>query len=62
MPKNGDKGYNYLRSRLLLFSGLAGIFVYMLLVEFFNRPFHFEFILGFLAMMGVSIAQGLDRE
>lgn len=59
MPTEND---NRNRNKLLLYGGLLGIFVYMTIIEFLSKPFHFEFILGFLAMMGVSIAQGVDKK
>lgn len=59
MPDTNDKRN---RNKLLLYGGLLGIFGYMMIIEFFSKPFHFEFILGFLAMMGVSIAQGVDKQ
>ena len=48
------------RRPILFFSGLAGIFAYTGVVEFAGEPFHFEFLLVFLAMMGVSLTQGLE--
>lgn len=59
---NGNGGFNKRRNQLLLYGGLSGIFIYMMIIEFLTKPFHFEFILGFLAMMGVSIAQGVDKK
>lgn len=63
MPDEQNKrNFNSKRSKILLYGGLLGIFIYMAIVEFSSSPFHFEFILGFLAMMGVSIAQGVDKQ
>ena len=42
--------------------GLLGVIIYFAITEFYDRPFHFEWLIGFLAMMGVSITQSWDKK
>lgn len=59
---NGDDGFTKVRRRLLLYGGFAGIFIYLGITEIMSRPFHVEWIIAFLAMMGISLAQGVDKK
>lgn len=59
---NGDKRWESLRRQILFYSGLFGLFLYLVLVNILGENFHVEFLLAFLAMMGISIAWGIDRK
>lgn len=59
---NGDKKWERRKRQILFFAGLIGAFCYVIVVTMFHEPFRIEFFLGFFAMMGVSIAQGVDRK
>lgn len=50
------------KDKLLIYSGLAGVFGYTLLVEAIKWEFHLEFWLGFLALTGVGLAGRLDKK
>jgi hypothetical protein len=50
------------RHKILLWGGLAGMFGYVLIVELLGKPFHYEFVIGFLAMMGIGLLQGIEKK
>lgn len=56
-----ERQWESLRRRILFWSGLVGTFGYIAYVQVSGSEFHVEFLLAFLAMTGVSLAQGLDK-
>lgn len=50
------------KDKLLIYSGLIGIFLYTFIVEILGMKFYLEFLLGFLALTGVGLAGRLDKK
>ena len=61
MAGDHDPRFDRLRRRILFFAGLIGFFVYFAVSQA-TGSFRIEWMLGFLTLMGVSIAQGLDKQ
>jgi hypothetical protein len=59
---NGGSDREKKRRNIIGYCGLIGVFVYLGMVEFLGKDFHLEFLLIFAAMMGISIAQGVDKK
>jgi len=62
MASNNTGGnWDKRRRKILFYAGLGGVFIYLGITEFLGAQFHLEFLLIFAAMMGISIAQGVDK-
>lgn len=58
---SGDKGWRLNRERILMFFGLALISAEFINAELRGATFHLEFLLGGLALCGISITQWGDK-
>jgi hypothetical protein len=63
MPQSEQKRreWELRRAKILLLAGLFGMFTYFILVELFGVPWHLEWELGFLSMMGLGLFQAVDK-
>lgn len=62
-PGNGKKQqWRLTREKILMGFGLALIAAEFINAELRSGTFHLEFLLGGLALCGISLAQGLDRK
>jgi len=63
MPETERKRreWELFKAKILLYTGVVGMFTYFILVELFVVPWHLEWLLGFLSMMGLGLFQGIDK-
>lgn len=65
IPPGGDrrdKQWRLTREKILMFFGLALIAAEFINAEIRGATFHYEFLIGGLALCGISIAQWGDRK
>ncbi len=58
---NGQKRWRIAREKILLFSGLVLIAAEFVNSEVRGASFHYEFLIGGLALCGIGLAQFGDR-
>jgi hypothetical protein len=59
--ENGEKAWRLTREKILMFSGLTLVLAEFINSELIGGTFHYEFLIGGLALCGISIAQWGDR-
>lgn len=59
--KSGRSQWLQTREKILLAAGLMLIAAEFINAELRSGTFHLEFLIGGLALCGISLAQGLDR-
>jgi hypothetical protein len=58
---NGYKAWRLTREKILMFTGLSLVTAEFVNSELIGGTFHYEFLIGGLALCGISIAQWGDK-
>lgn len=62
MTENNKHKWKVTRCKILLTAGIVLIFVYLILTELLQEPFHYEWIIAGLALCGIGITQNADKK